>query len=243
MVGSYICFQFAEVYGLNQWLALLLSIAIVGAFGLFLEKFAYRRFFQDMDRIVVLSVAIILILETTLNITVGIYPRTLPSFAPGHIGTGLVSVSTERVVALLISAAFLAALLWMVNKTKPGQQMLAISQNLEGSSLQGINIRRIAGMACAIACGLAAMSGSIMGSIFNISPFMGDYMLVKAVEIVMLGGIGSISGVIYAGLIIGTLDSVLPIVVGGAASQAVGFGIVVVLLIYRPKGLMGRELQ
>jgi branched-chain amino acid transport system permease protein len=241
MVGGYICYQLAVVYHINQWVALVLAVIAMGVLGLFLEKFAFRRFFGDMDRTIVLSIAIILVLETSVNVTVGTYTRTIPSFAPGHIGTGLVSISTERLVAFIIGASLLAIMLWFINKTKQGQQMQAISQSLVGAALQGINIHRISGLACFIACGLAAVSGSVMGSIFNLSPFMGGYVLVKAVEIVILGGIGSVGGVIFAGLIIGTLDTVLPLMVTGAVSQAIGFGVVVVLLIFRPRGFLGRE--
>jgi branched-chain amino acid transport system permease protein len=241
MVGGYICYQLAVVYHVNQWLGLVIAIVAMGALGLFLERFSFRRFFGDMDRIIVLSIAIILILETSVNVTVGTYTRTIPSFAPGHIGTGLISVSTERLVAFLIGSGLLAAILLFINKTKQGQQMQAIAQNIEGASLQGIDIHRISGLACFLACGLAAFSGSIMGSIFSLSPFMGDYMLVKAVEIVILGGIGSVGGIVFAGLVIGTLDTVLPLVVTGAVSQAIGFGAVVIILLFRPRGFFGRE--
>ena len=241
MVGGYICYQLSVEYNINQWLALVIAIIAMGVLGLFLERVSFRRFFGDMDRIIVLSIAIILVLQTSVNVTVGTYTRTIPSFAPGQIGTGLVSISTERLVAFIIGAALLAVILWFINGTKQGQQMQAISQNLVGAALQGINIHRISGLACFIACGLAAVSGSVMGSIFNLSPFMGDYVLVKAVEIVILGGIGSVTGIIFAGLIIGTLDIVLPLVVTGAVSQAIGFGVVVILLLFRPKGFLGRE--
>jgi branched-chain amino acid transport system permease protein len=241
MVGGYICYQLAVIYNINQWVALALSVIVVGAMGLFLERFSFRRFFGDMDRIIVLSIAIILVLVTSVNVTVGTYTRTIPSFAPGHIGTGLVSVSTERFVAFIIGGALLTCILLFINKTKQGQQMQAVAQNIEGASLQGIDIHRISGLACFMACGLAAFSGSIMGSIFSLSPFMGDYILVKAVEIVILGGIGSVGGIIFAGLIIGTLDTVLPLVVTGAVSQAIGFGTIVIILVLRPRGFFGRE--
>jgi branched-chain amino acid transport system permease protein len=103
-----------------------------------------------------------------------------------------------------------------------------------------MNIHRISALACFIACALAAISGSVMGSIFSLSPFMGSYVLVKCVEIVILGGIGSVTGVIFAGLIIGTLDTALPLVTTGAVSQAIGFGVVVIPP-FRPRGFLGRE--
>lgn len=119
--------------------------------------------------------------------------------------------------------------------------MQAVSQSQEGALLQGINIHRISGLACIMACSLAAVSGCLMGAIFNLSPFMGDQMLTKAVELVTVAGIGSIGGVLFAGLILGTMDATLPMLMGGAESQALALGIIVLLLLFRPQGFFGRE--
>jgi len=92
-----------------------------------------------------------------------------------------------------------------------------------------------------IACALAAVAGSLMGAIVSLSPYMGDHMLVKAIEIVILAGIGSIGGVLGAGLILGTIDGTLPILISGSATDAVGLGIVILILLFRPQGLFGHE--
>jgi branched-chain amino acid transport system permease protein len=81
----------------------------------------------------------------------------------------------------------------------------------------------------------------LMGAIVSLSPYMGDYMLVKAIEIVILAGIGSIGGVLGAGLILGTIDGTLPILISGSATDAVGLGIVILILLFRPQGLFGHE--
>ena len=242
MVGGYICYQFAVEYGLNQWLSLLLSVLIVASFGLFLERFCFRPLFGDLNRTIVVSIGIIVVLENTVNILVGTSTRSLPAFVPGILRAGALSLSAERLVTFLIGGALLAAIIWFIRRTKPGQQMQAISQNLEGAALQGISIHRISALACVMACGLAAVAGCLMGAFLNLTPFMGDYMLVKAIELVILGGIGSMGGIFFAGLIIGSLDATLPLFISGAASQAVALGIIVVILLFRPQGFFGREL-
>jgi branched-chain amino acid transport system permease protein len=242
MVAGYICYQFAVVYGLNEWISLLLSVIIVSAFGLFLERYCFRPFYGDMNSTIIVTIGIIVVLETTVNVTVGVYIRSLPSFAPGILRAGFISISAERLVTFLIGGALLAVMIWFIRNTKYGQQMQAVSQNVEGAALQGINIHRVSALACVMACGLAAVAGCLMGAIFNLSPFMGDYMLVKALQLVILGGIGSISGIFFAGLIIGSLDATLPLFLGGDASQAIALGIIVVLLLFRPKGFFGREM-
>jgi branched-subunit amino acid ABC-type transport system permease component len=242
MAGGYICYQLAVVFGINQWLSLLLSALIVGSFGLFLERFCFRPFFGDVNRTIVMTLALIVILESTANILVGSYVRALPSFAPGVIRGWGVSLSVERLVTFVIGALLMLALILLIRRTQIGQQMLAISQESIGAILQGINIYRVSAIATVIACALAAVAGSLMGAITNLNPFIGDQMLVKAIEVVILGGIGSIGGVLPAGLILGSIDSFLPLLLSGSATDAVGFGIVILILLFRPQGLFGHEV-
>ncbi|MCX6010367.1 MAG: branched-chain amino acid ABC transporter permease [Chloroflexi bacterium] len=241
MVGGYICYQFAVEYGLNQWLSLLLSVLIVASLGLFLEKFCFRPFFGDLNRTIVVCIGIIVVLETTVNILVGTSTRSLPAFVPGILRAGAISLSAERLVTFLIGGTLLAAIIWFIRRTKQGQQMQAVSQNFEGAALQGIDVHRISALACVMACGLATVAGCLMGAFLSLTPFMGDYMLVKALELVILGGIGSMGGIFFAGLIIGSLDATLPLFISGAASQAIALGIIVTLLLFRPQGFFGRE--
>jgi branched-chain amino acid transport system permease protein len=216
---------------------------VVGAFGLFLEKFCFRPFLGDMYRAIVIAIAIIVILETATNVLVGGQNiRAIPTFAPGILEIGAISVSMERIVIFIIGGVLLAVMVWFIRRTKIGLQMQAIAQDLDGAAFQGININRISALACACGCALAAVAGSFMGSIFNLSPFMGDLMLVKAVEVVILAGIGSIGGVLLGGLMMGTIDASLPQVVSGAATQAIGLGIIIVFLLIRPRGFFGRNM-
>jgi branched-subunit amino acid ABC-type transport system permease component len=241
MAGGYICYQLAVVYGINQWLSLVLATLLVGSFGLFLERFCFRPFFGDPNRTIIIALALIVILESTANILVGTHVRSLPSFAPGVIRGWGVSLSVERLVTFIIGTALMLMLIFFIKKTKTGQQMLAISQESIGAILQGINIYRISAISTVIACALAAVAGSLMGAITNLNPFIGDQMLVKAIEVVILAGIGSVGGVLPAGLILGVIDSFLPLLLSGSATDAVGLGIVIIILLFRPRGLFGHE--
>lgn len=241
MGGGYICYQLAVVFGLNQWVSLLSAAVTMGMFGLFLERFCLRPFFGDMNRTIIMTLALIIILESAVNILVGTQVRSLPAFISGIFRVNGVSLSIERLATFIISAVLLLSLILFIQKTKIGQQMLAISQDSIGAVLQGINIYRVSAVATILACSLAAVAGSLMGGIVSLSPYMGDHMLVKAIEIVILAGIGSIGGVLGAGLILGTLDASLPLVISGSATDAVGLGIVILILLFRPQGLFGHE--
>ena len=241
MAGGYICYQFAVVFGLNQWLSLAAATLIMAFLGLLLERYCFRPFFGDPDRTIVIALALIVLLESSVNILVGSYVRSVPSFAPGVLRWRGVSLSVERLVTFIIGAALMFALILFIRKSRIGQQMLAVAQESVGAALQGINIYRVSAIATAIACGLAAVAGSLMGAINNLNPYMGDQMLVKAIEVVILAGIGSIGGVLGAGLILGVLDSFLPLFLGGSATDAVGLAIVILILLFRPQGLFGHE--
>ena len=243
MVGGYICYQLAVEIGLNQWFSLLLSTAIVASFGLFLEKFCFRPFFGDNDRTIVMTIAIIYILQTTVDVLVGVHIRSLPAFVPGILKIGSISLSSERLATFLIGGLLLVGLTLFIKTGKTGQQMLAVAQNPEGAALQGISIKRISALACVIGCGLAAVAGCLMGAIFKLDPFVGTAMLVKSIQVVILSGIGSIGGVLAGGLIIGALDTVLPMFTGGSMTQVVGGVIIIVLLLIRPQGLFGHDMK
>jgi branched-chain amino acid transport system permease protein len=243
MLGGYIGLALISAIGINSWVALIITALIIGAFGVFLERFSFRPFVGDFNRIVMVCVAVTVILQTGVNIIVGTQILSLPPFAVGVLRVGLASISYERIVTFAVGAALLCLIVWFVNGTKWGQQMQAISQDITGASLQGINVHRISALASFIGCALAAIAGCLIGAYLGLGPFMGDFMLVKILMLVFLAGIGSISGIFIAGLILGALDSILPILTSGAASDAIAVAVVVVILLVRPQGFFGHELE
>jgi branched-chain amino acid transport system permease protein len=243
MVAGYLCYQLAVVFELNLWLSFLSSVVIISAFGLFLERFCFRYAMGNLDRMIIITIAIILILQNTINVTVGAYVRSLPSFAPGVLKILSFSFAKDKLLTFVIGGVLLAAIIWFTRRTRYGLQMQAVSQNLEGATLQGINAHRVSAIACAMSCGMAAVAGCLMGALFNLSAFMGDNMLVKALELVILGGIGSVGGILFAGLLIGGIDAIVPLFTSGAMGQVIGLAIIIIILLFRPQGFFGREFD
>lgn len=243
MISAYICYEFAVSLGINSWAALLITTAIVALFGVFLEKYCFRPFVGDFNRAITICVAIAVILQTTVNILIGTAMLSVPPFAVGTLKAGLVSVSYQRIVIFIVGGILVGITIWFVNGTKWGQQMQAIVQNREAASLQGINVHRVSALACVIGCGLAAVAGSLMGAFLNLSPFMGDFMLVKAIILVILAGFGSMGGIIIAGAVLGVVSAVLPMVMETLTAEAVIMGVFVVVLLFRPQGFFGHEAE
>ena len=243
MIGGYIAYYFIIWIGINQWIALLIAVVIVAILGVLLERYMFRRVVGDFNLVVMACVVIVVVLQTTVNIMVGNKTMAIPPFAEGVLRAGMISVSYERLVTFAVGAVLLGAIIWFVNHTRIGQQMQAIAQHRGGAILQGIDIYRVSAVAFALGCALAAVAGVFMGAYLRLSPFMGDLMLVKVLIIFMLAGAGSIGGILIAGLILGTLTAVLPVLVGGAASDAIIIAIVIILLLFRPQGFFGYEAE
>jgi branched-subunit amino acid ABC-type transport system permease component len=221
MAAAYFGFLFMGSLGINRWLGFAIVIILIAILGIFLERFLFRPFLRDFNGQIMICVAITVILTTTLNVAVGSRTYMIPALVDGSFGSGVYSITWQRIVAFAIGAIVLLSVLFFVNRTRWGQQMLAISQNMEAASLQGINIYRVAMIVCALGCGLAAIAGILVGSMYVLSPFMGDNILIKILALVILAGAGSFKGVFYMGLILGTLYAVLPILLPGTISDAV----------------------
>ncbi len=242
MVAGYLAYAFIAGLGMNHLFAMALAVVIVAALGLFLEKFCFRPFVGDFNRTVMICVAITMILTTTVNIIIGTQQLAIPTFAQGFFRFGPYSVNWDRIFTFILGVIVLTLTTVFVNRSKWGQQMQAISQNMEGASLQGIKIHRISAVACMVGMALAALAGCLMGMLYNLSPFMGQSTLVKVLMIVILAGAGSFGGIFIVGLILGILYGVLPVLLPGATSDAIAVAIFMALLLVRPQGFFGHEV-
>jgi branched-chain amino acid transport system permease protein len=241
MVGGYVGYALISSAGVNPWLSILIATLVLAAFGVVLERCCFRPFTGDFNRIVMVGVGINVVLQTAVNALLGTKMQALPALFDGYLRYGMVSISYQRISIFLIGAALLAAVFWFVSRTKRGQQMQAISQDIEGAALSGIKVHRVSALACALGSGMAALAGCLMGSYLMLSPYMGDLMLIKALVLVILAGIGSIGGIFVTGLLLGGLDAVAPVIFSGAIADAIPYVVVVVVLLLKPRGFFGRE--
>ncbi len=242
MLGGYVTYAFAVWMGLNSWAALVASVIAFGLFGAFLEKYCFRPFVGNFDASVIVCVGITVVLQTVVNNMLGTQVMAVPHFIRGIFRVGLVSISHERILTFAIGGLLTALIIWFVRASMLGQQMQAIAQNREAAYLQGINVNRVQSLACGVGCALAAVAGSLMGAYTNLNPFMGDDMFGTALMLVILAGAGSIGGVVIVGVILGAMNAVLPVLLTGDYAQAIYVAVVVVILLFRPKGFFGHEV-
>lgn len=242
MISAYLLYALFAYVGLPTWLSLLIAAVVMAGFGLLLEKFAIRPFQDDFDRIIMVGVALMTIMSTTATLISGTKQLAIPSFATGQFQSGIFVVSKEKVVMFVIGIVILAIVLFIVNKTKLGKQMKAVSQDQIGAALQGIPIYKVAGIVCAIGCAIAAIAGGLMGAYQGLSTGMGDTINLRILMLVLLAGAGSMNGIIITGLIMAFLDSFFPVIVQGTMASALALLVVIILLLIKPKGFFGHEV-
>ena len=147
----------------------------------------------------------------------------------------------ERLVAAAVGAVLVAFLYLFVYRTKVGLAMRAIEEDEETARMLGINADRVAALACAIGFALAALAGAFVAPIYSMNPGMGLESILMSFLIIIVGGLGSITGTVLAGLLIGVLQSVGGVLIGAEAAYGLVFVVMIVVLIFRPAGLLGRH--
>ncbi len=242
MIGGFICYAFWVTLGLGPWLGLLLAMLATGLFGLFLEKFCFRPFQRDFEKATLMAIALVIVLKTTADLTVGPVARSMPPIVRGSLTMGHVVLSADRLTVFLIAAALLTLLMLLVHRTKVGQAMLAIAHDPDAASLMGINTHRISALVCATGCGLAGLAGGLVGSVLVLHVVIADTMLVKIIGVVILAGIGSIGGIWAGGLALGIIDGLGPYFLSNVFSDPLGLALVILILIIRPHGFFGHEI-
>jgi len=243
MLAAMLVWYVMSSYHLSYPLTILISMAIVIAFGLFVERFTLRKFRGDLLSGLIVSMGLVFILQQGALLTFGTETKNLPSAFPGTVTLAGIQISKERVVISLISLVVITVLLLFVNRFKAGRAMRAVAQDEEAARLQGVSIRYICTLTMALACGLGAIAGGLMAPVFMIVPTMGLPFLLKTIIAITLGGIGSIGGAILGSIIVGMVESYFSTLIAIEVAYIVLFGILSLILIVRPGGFFGTPYE
>jgi branched-chain amino acid transport system permease protein len=234
MLGAYCVFYFSVIHGLSFIGATVISMVMGLLLGLILERLFFRPLGGEELPTLIVALGLSIV-------GFGVTPKSIPSFAPNPTRILGVMVGSDRLIAVGVSMALILLLYIFLKRSKYGQAMTAVAQHREGSLLMGISPTHMSMMVMAIGSGLATIAGSLMGAIFSISPFMGVTALVKGLIIIILGGMGSLLGVVVGGLILGLIDGMAPVIAGPAVAAIAPLFIVTVILVLKPQGLFGHE--
>ncbi len=242
MLAAYITYYLCAKAGLNNWLAMLLAAVVLAGIGILMERFVFRPFQTEFDRVVMVSVALMTMLQQLAVQVSGSQTISIPSYGNGSIDLGFMMLTNEKLITFAVGLILLIVTLFIVYRTKLGMQMEAISQDRLGAALQGIPVNKVSMLVCALGFALAAVAGSMMGAYQQVSSNMGDNINVRILMLVMLAGAGSMNGILITGFLMAVLDSVCPIIWDSYTASAIACSAVVVLLLIRPKGFFGHEM-
>jgi branched-chain amino acid transport system permease protein len=239
MLGAYVVYYLTASFKLPLLAAIILSMIAMASAGLILERFLLRPLKENWLSAVVATTGLTLILQSGAVVVFGLYERSIPLLAHGPFNIIGIMVPKDRVAAVAVAVILSLLLYFFLKTTKYGQAMVASAQNGEGAILQGINPDKMAAIAMAIGCALASAGGTLAGSLFALSPFMGLPPLVKGMTIIVLGGMGSLPGAFIAGMILGLIDGLVPILFGHAWAAIGPLLLVIVVLVIKPQGFFG----
>jgi branched-chain amino acid transport system permease protein len=241
MIGGFVCYTFWVPFGLGPWGGLALTTVVMGLFGLLIERLCFRPFRRDFDKATVMAIALVIILKTGADLTVGPMGKSMPPLVAGNIGAGPLTFAADRLMVLVIAGLILAVLVLIIRKTQVGQAMLAIAHDPDAASLMGINTNRVSALVCAAGCGLAGLAGGLVGSVLVLHVSIADVMLVKVIGVIILAGVGSIGGIWAGGLVMGAVDALGPYFLPNVVSDPLGLFLVILILVIRPQGFFGTD--
>jgi len=239
MLGAFGIYYIYGVLGLNFYLAMLLTIVTLGLFGLFMERTLYRPVGGQFAPVIVITLALMILFETGGNLLFGYDPKGVVAPVAGVSTISGVGFSNYRLVIILISVLLVAALYYLIHRTKIGIAMRAVEEDKLAAALQGINVNRINAYVFFLGIGLAAAAGAVTAPLYSILPPMGYLPLTKAFMVIILGGMGSIPGAILGAIVIGLADSLLAVTIGQELTYIFTWLLVILVLIFRPRGLLG----
>ena len=240
--GAYAVYWFVATSGVNFFLAIPLAIAAGLLLGAAVEYLLLRPMRgADIDTTMLVMIGAWIVMQNSEMIVWGGVAKSIATpFPESPLVVGPVSVSWLRLFALGFALLLIAGTYVLINRTKLGKAMRATFQDSDTAALMGVNIRAIHTATFAIGSGLAAAAGALLGPVFLVEPTMGDLASLKAFAIVILGGLGNVTGATIGGFALALVEEMGAGYVSSGYRDAMGFAIIIVVLLIKPTGLFAR---
>jgi branched-chain amino acid transport system permease protein len=240
-LGAYAAYTFTAVAHLPLWLAFVLAVLFVAAFGMAMERVLVRPLRRSSLAVLLITLAVALMVEQMLLLVFGSEARNVPSMVNATYHFAGVDISSQRLLALVGAILILASLWLFMQHTRLGSAILAISQDAEAAQYMGIPSDRIYSIVMGLSAGIAAAAGVLVAPFQTVIPGMGLLPLIKAFAIVVVGGLGSIPGSIVGALLLGYTETIIAFKISIEWSQIVSVAAVLITLILRPAGIFGKR--
>ncbi|UYV35757.1 branched-chain amino acid ABC transporter permease [Rhodobacteraceae bacterium D3-12] len=243
MMGAFIAWTVSEGLGLGLWAGLVAGVGATAILGVLIEYFLVRPYYGRPNMLlitVMTTLAAMIILEKSAQIIWGARLKQLPRLIEGDVSVFGAVVSVHEALIVVIAPAILVALWIFATKTSTGRSLRAVGQNQDAAALLGINVPLTFALAFGLGAALAGLTGILLGGIRFITPTLGAEPLVKAMIVVIFGGLGSLGATVGAAFVIGLAEAFLILVLGLYWTPFMLFLGLIIVLIVRPNGLFGR---
>ena len=248
MVGGYITFCATQYWGLSPLVSVLAAVVVCTVLGVIIERLAYKPLRAASSlAVLITAIGMSYFLQNSAQLIWGANPKSFPSVI--NIPTlslldGQLLISGETMVTVLANIVIMIALTIFTGKTKMGRAMRAVSEDKGAAELMGINVNATISLTFAIGSALAAVAGVLLCSAYPaLMPTTGSMPGIKAFTAAVFGGIGSIPGALIGGLLLGVIEILGKAYVSTELGDAFVFAVLIVVLLFRPTGLLGKPIR
>ncbi len=246
MIGAYAGIIAVGQMNLPSLAAVLLSILICALLGVLIEFLAYKPLRQAPPlSVLITAIGVSYFLQNLALILFGSQQKAYPTLAVmSHYTIGGVTVDGISILTLLVTAVIMVVLTFFINKTRLGKAMRAVSEDKAAASLMGISVNGTITLTFAIGSALAAVASIFYGmSYVYIKPTTGAMPGIKAFTAAVFGGIGSVPGAMLGGILLGVIEQLSKTYISTLWSDAIVFGVLVLVLVVKPTGLLGKTMN
>lgn len=248
MVGAYVSFCVTNYLGLPAIVGVLAAMVVCTVLGIVIEGLAYKPLRGTPSlAVLITAIGVSYFLQNAALLLWGSAPKTFTSvvtFAPMKLFQGQLTVTGEVIVTIATSVLIMVGLTLFTTKTRMGKAMRAVSEDRDAAQLMGINVNRTISMTFAIGSALAAIAGVLLCStVPTLQPTTGSMPGIRAFTAAVFGGIGSIPGAMLGGILLGIIETMTKAYLSTQFSDAIVFLVLILVLLVRPAGLMGKVMQ
>lgn len=245
MVGAFALWFLGQRAGLPYGVAYPLMVLLMAGFGLLLAEVVFLpTLHRPFESVILATFAVSIILQNLVRLVFGATPLHIDSPLEGlTLDLGGVLIFGQRMFVALIAVLALALLTTFLRRTETGRAMRAMAQSKDACLMVGIDVRRITRITAAAGAALCALAAGAMAPMFDLYPNMGSDVVFKSFAVVIIGGMGNLSGAMLAGLLLGVAESMAGGVLGAAYRDGIGFVLMIGMLLLRPQGLFGKSVR
>lgn len=248
MVGAYICYCVTNYLGMPPILGILASMAVCTLLGIVIEGLAYKPLRGTPSlAVLITAIGVSYFLQNAAQLIWGSNPKSFTSVVSTikpFLLFGSLTITGEVLVTVVVSVVIMLALTWFTSSTRIGKSMRAVSEDRDAAQLMGINVNKTISITFAIGSALAAVAGVLMcSSIPVLQPTTGSMPGIRAFTAAVLGGIGSIPGAMLGGVLLGIIETFVKAFLSTQFSDAIVFGVLIIILLVKPAGLLGKRVQ